>query len=192
MGPRRVRYAAASGVLSMRNVACHPRPVVTWSRSFGWLVRFLSVLPPCPLAVALASLSLFLSLLVSSSLASLFRALALSLSSSKPPLPCLLPSFLLFQSLSLSCFPSFCLVSPKICSSHVCNTFASSASFLRRSLRNVGSRFFLPFVSLFPYSLCVLRYIKGYHTWDNMFMVSFTFVFLFLFLHFVVSISTIA
>lgn len=26
-----VRYVAACGVLSMRNVACHPRPVVTWS-----------------------------------------------------------------------------------------------------------------------------------------------------------------
>lgn len=42
-----VRYAAACGVLSMRNVACHPRPIVTWlAGSFG-------ILLPCssPLSV---------------------------------------------------------------------------------------------------------------------------------------------
>lgn len=105
MGPRRVRYAAASGVLSMRNVACHPRPMVTWLRSFGWLVRFLSVPPPFPLICL--SLS---SRLVSSSLVSLFRALALSLSLSKPPLP----RFSLSLSLCLFFSPFFCLVFPKI------------------------------------------------------------------------------
>lgn len=74
----------------MRNVACHPRPVVTWSRSFGRLVRLLSVAPffsvslafsvslPIPLSSRFVS-----SRLVSSPLASLFHALALFLSSLK-------------------------------------------------------------------------------------------------------------
>lgn len=45
-----VRYAAACGVLSMRNVACHPRPVVTWlAGSYGVFLPRSSPLHPLSL-----------------------------------------------------------------------------------------------------------------------------------------------
>lgn len=45
-----VRYAAACGVLSMRNVACHPRPMVTWlAGSFGVFLPRSSPLHPLSL-----------------------------------------------------------------------------------------------------------------------------------------------
>lgn len=88
-----VRYVAACGVLSMRNVACHPRPVVTWSpaRSARLLSASSPFLAPSSSLPFLPSssrrLSLFRALLSSFNLRSFLLLLSLSFSFSSSPLP---------------------------------------------------------------------------------------------------------